>query len=168
MWFVLCCVVSRRCASPFPSRRRVAVPFGLYFGPPPLFIPGVPSLACVCIAPRENLVGSGNCPLPETSRRLTRLFHTWFGYWPNPTCRSVGKMCTSRVLVLNLVPHTPFLYSYLLMLFSRDYGGRETMFENSKDPFFACFCNHFCTTRSQTWLARERCGQRNLGLHDLN
>ena len=26
---MLCCVVSRRCASPFPSRRCVAVPFGL-------------------------------------------------------------------------------------------------------------------------------------------
>ena len=108
---------------------------GFISGPPSVYS-GSPSLACVCIAPRKNLVGSGNCPLPETSRRLTRLFHTRFGYWPNPTCRSVGKMCTSRVLVLNLVPHTPFLYSYLLMLFSRDYGGRETVFENSKDPFY--------------------------------
>ena len=66
MWFVLCCVVSRRCASPFPSRRRVAVPFGLYFGPPPLFIPGVPSLACVCIAPR----GIWRAPAIAPSRDL--------------------------------------------------------------------------------------------------
>ena len=88
----------------------------------------------VCALPLAEFGGLRQLPLPETSRRLTRLFHTWFGYWPNPTCRSVGKMYTSRVLVLNLVPHTPFLYSYLLMLFSRDYGGRETVFENSKDP----------------------------------
>ena len=30
--------------------------------------------------------------------------------------------------------HTPLIYSYLLMLFSLDSGGRETVFENSKDP----------------------------------
>ena len=47
MWVVLCCVVSRRCASPFPSRRRVAVPFGLYFGPPLcLFRESPHSLVC--------------------------------------------------------------------------------------------------------------------------
>ena len=139
MWFVLCCVVSRRCASPFPSRRRVAVPFGLYFGPPPLFIPGVPSLACVCIAPR----GIWRAPAIAPSRDLATP-HPFVSYvvwllaqsdmpvrWEDVHISSIG------LLVLNLVPHTPFLYSYLLMLFSRDYGGRETMFENSKDPIRA-------------------------------
>ena len=134
-YVVSCCVaLSRRCAFPFPSRRRVADPFRLYFGPP--FCLFQESLTSLCVhCPSQEFGGLRQLPLPETSRRLTRLFHTWFGYWPNPTCRSVGKMYTSRVLVLNLVPHTPFLYSYLLMLFSRDYGGRETMFENSNDPF---------------------------------
>ena len=72
------------------------------------FISGSP-LTRLCVhCPSREFGGLRQLPLPETSRRLTRLFHTWFGYWPNPTCRSVGKMCTSRVLVLNLVPHTPF------------------------------------------------------------
>ena len=47
------CVVSRRCASPFPSRRRVAVPFGLYSGPPSVYS-GSP-LTRLCV----------HCPSPE-------------------------------------------------------------------------------------------------------
>ena len=63
----------------------------------------------VCALPLAEFGGLRQLPLPETSRRLTRLFHTWFGYWPNPTCRSVGKMCTSRVLVLYTHPFSILL-----------------------------------------------------------
>ena len=90
MWVALCRVVSRRCTFPFPSRRRVAVPFRLYFGS--AFCLFRESLTSLCVhCPSQEFGGLRQLPLPETSRRLTRLFHTWFGYWPNLTCRSVWE-----------------------------------------------------------------------------
>ena len=150
----MCCVVTCR-ALRFPSSlRRVALPVE-----PPLLCPvsfycGISLSSPVCALP---LAGIGRLTLPlstGTPRRLTRLFQTWFCYLPNLIHRPVGKMCPSRVLVLNLT-HTPFIVLLLTLVSPHSYGGRETVFE----PFEKSNLTHLNQCNQSTVMMSQYAGR---------
>ena len=105
----MCCVAPLRFSFSVSPTCRCFVR-ALFRAPFCLFRESLTSLCVHC--PSQEFGGLRQLPLPETSRRLTRLFHTWFGYWPNPTCRPVGKMYTSRVLVLLYYTHPLYTPTY--------------------------------------------------------
>ena len=79
-------------------------PFSVYSGTSPTRL-------CVH-CPWLRICGFCKIAPSETLRRLTYLFHILFGYWPKPICRSVGKMYTSRVLVLLYYTHSLYTPTY--------------------------------------------------------
>ena len=109
----MCCVVSCRAVALLLSRLADVPLFrlGLFWAPFSVYSGTSPTRLCVH-CPWLRICGFCKIAPSETLRRLTYLFHILFGYWPKPICRSVGKMYTSRVLVLLYYTHPLYTPTY--------------------------------------------------------
>ena len=133
----MCCVVSCRAVALLLSRLADVPLFrlGLFWAPFSVYSGTSPTRLCVH-CPWLRICGF--CKIaPSRDLATPHMFVSYIVWLLAQTDMPVRWEDVHISSIGSTLLHTPLIYSYLLMLFSLDSGGRETVFENSKDPFSA-------------------------------